>query len=205
MNYAVFLVALATRAVTGQGQLYYGFYFGCRPDYTLCIQVQVLADSWMRIETFSDSWSLARADNGDKVIDFFPSVSYGWRRNEIVFAEQASGLEYSFHSDKSHLISSVSEIEFSARTGDFLLRGAKGDLLFGEATRRQRRSMSVNLVSSTQLRMLGVDLHYYSQPHSWSDVARYSAQIYRWRPSEGNMYFLSYPLESWFNYYHRRG
>ena len=189
MNLSLFLVGLATRFV--QGQLYYGYYYGCRPDFTLCIQVEVLADSKMRIETFSDSLSLAHADNGDKVIDFFPSVFYRWRGRQIVLAQQAYGLEYSFHWDKSHLINSVREIEFSAR---------RAENYVGVGT-RSRSTMSLLFKSSTLLRVLGVDIHFYSHPIAWSDVARYSAQLYSWRLSQGNMYFLSYPLESWLNYY----
>lgn len=172
------------REAGGQGQIFYGYYFGCRPDLTLCIQVQVLpaADfsTAMRIETFSDYFSVwSEAYKYDRMMHFFPSVKYRWSGSGTIELEySSSGLEYSFKSGRSRLVKGPNQIQFSSLGGS--------------------KPLSLRFRSETQLQMLGVDLLYYRAPVDWLYIITFCRYVNGWNFSEENVKFLSFPLETTF-------
>ena len=189
-NFAASLLPLIGQAI-GQYQLYYGSYFGCRPDYTLCIQVQVLPDSSMKIESFSDSVSLyGPKSGGDRVVHYFPSVRYTWNGAWMNFEERAFGVRSWLRSSSSQLITNPGDIKSSAlRNWNYVGNG------IGE------RRLSLAFLNSKQLQMLGVDLNYSYQPLAWLKVVEYCRFYQRWQFVTGNVEILSNLETTFWNIY----
>ena len=129
-NFAASLLSLIGQGFGQYQQLYFGSYFGCRPDYTLCIQVQVLADSSMKIESFSDSVSLYKPNSGgNRVVHYFPSVRYTWDGVWVIFEERAFGLRYMLPGHRFQLTTNPSNIGLSALNNWKLVLGEERCLL----------------------------------------------------------------------------
>ena len=178
MRFFALCLAWIGGEAAGQNQIYYGYYFGCRPDYTLCIQVQVLPSAdfstAMRIETFSDHVSVWSAGyKYDRLMHSFPSVKYRWTGGAVIELEPSStGLEYSFQNGRSRLVTSLKAIQVSP--------------------------LFLSYLSATQLKMLGVDLLYFRAPIAWFHIISFCRHINTWNLSEDNEKFLSFPLATSF-------
>ena len=179
MILALFLSILG--GAFGHNQLYYGYYFGCRLDFTLCIQLEVLPDSSMRIEAFSDSVSLYGPNSGgDRVVHYFPSVRYSWDGAWMKLEERAFGLRYRLQFDKSQLTTKPSDIALPALGRRKYVGAANVE-----------ETLSAQYLKPKQIRMLGVDLDFDFKPVAWDEVVEDCRETNGWKFVTGNLKILS--------------
>jgi len=160
-----------------QYQVYTGAYFGCR-DNAVCIQMEFLDHSRMRLEAFVDSGFFG----GPRAIFHFPEVHYSWVDTEIhIAAQSSSGFKYDLSTGLGQACYSPWDITL--------------------ATYNTHYQMLAYFIDSLNIHSLGTNLMHMQNRVDWLAQVRTLAYFGRWSLSYENEAVLYSPLENAFAQY----